>query len=126
MLLWLAGLKGISTTLYEASSIDGASPSRQLWSITFPQLSPIIFFNMVVSIIGAIQQFDTVYVIGAGSTGPADSLLTPVLMLFRAGFNYFKMGTASALAWIIFIVILALTGLQFVISKKWVHYESDK
>ncbi len=126
MLLWLAGLKGISTTLYEASSIDGATPARQLWSITFPQLSPIIFFNMVVSIIGAVQQFDTVYVIGAGSTGPADSLLTPVLMLFRAGFNYFKMGTASALAWIIFIVILALTGLQFVISQKWVFYESDK
>ncbi len=126
MLLWLAGLKGISTTLYEAASIDGATPARQLWSITLPQLSPIIFFNMIVGVIGAVQQFDTVYVIASGGTGPNDSLLTPVLHLFRNGFNYFKMGYASALAWIIFLIILALTGLQFIISKKWVHYESEK
>ena len=130
MLLWLAGLKGISTTLYEASSIDGATPSRQFWSITLPQLSPIIFFNLVMGFIGALQEFDRIYVLtsgmSSGSAGPSDSLLTPVLHLFVNGFNYFKMGYASALAWVIFLIIMALTFFQFKLAPRWVHYESDK
>ncbi len=129
MILWLAGLKGIPTTLYEASSIDGASPGRQFFSVTLPQLSPVIFFNTVMGFIGALQEFDRVYIMkpaDATGAGPADSLLVPVYLLFTNGFSYFKMGYASAIAWGIFAVILALTALQFKLAPKWVHYEVDK
>jgi ABC-type sugar transport system permease subunit/ABC-type glycerol-3-phosphate transport system substrate-binding protein len=129
MVLWLAGLKGISGTLYEAAGIDGATPRQQFWSVTFPQLSPIIFFNLVMGFIGATQEFDRMYIMntsGAGSVGPDDSMLTPVFLLFTNGFAYFKMGTASAMAWGIFAIILILTGIQFLLGKKWVHYETSK
>ncbi len=129
MLLWLAGLKGIPTQLYEASSIDGASPSRQLWSITLPQLSPVIFFNVVIGFIGAVQEFDRVFIMKPADTataGPSDSLLTPVYHLFTNGFNYFKMGYASSLAWMIFVVILGLTLIQFRLAPRWVHYENER
>jgi len=127
MILWLAGLKGIPTTLYEAASIDGASPWKQFWSVTIPQLSPLIFFNTIMGLIGALQQFEASYVITQGNgAGPSDSLLTPVYHLFRNGFYYFKMGYSSALAWAIFLIILVLTGLQFWLSKRWVHYEGLK
>lgn len=127
MVLWLAGLKGVPSTLYEAAAIDGASPRQQFWAITLPQLSPIIFFNTVIGIIGAVQTFDSVYVInhGEGAAGPADSLLTPVYMLFRNGFAYFKMGYASSIAWVVFAIILILTLIQFKLAPKWVHYEAD-
>jgi len=127
MVLWLAGLKAIPTTLYEAASIDGASPWRQFVSVTLPQLSPIVFFNTVMGFIGAVQTFDNVYVMTGGqSYGPADSLLTPVYLLFKNAFTYFKMGYSSALAWLIFVVILALTAIQFVLAPRWVHYEVEK
>lgn len=126
MLLWLAGLKGISSTLYEAASIDGASPTKQLLYVTLPQLSPIIFFNLVMGFIGALQEFDRIYVMFSTTAGPSDTALTPVLHLFTNGFNYFKMGYASALAWVIFIVIMGLTFIQFKLSPRWVHYESDR
>jgi multiple sugar transport system permease protein len=128
MILWLAGLKGVSKTLYEASSIDGADPNRQFWSITLPQLSSIIFFNMVMGFIGAIQEFDRVFIMkpGDGAVGPGDSLLVPVYHLFVNGFTYFKMGYASALAWVIFAIILLLTVTQLRLSKRWVHYEVDR
>ncbi len=126
MLLWLAGLKGIPVQLYEASSLDGASPTRQLWSITLPQLSPVIFFNVVVGVIAAVQEFDRPYVLLGGQPSPGDSLLMPVIHLFNNAFTYFKMGYASALAWFIFLLILGLTLIQFRLSSKWVHYEADK
>ncbi|MCW5943641.1 MAG: extracellular solute-binding protein [Fimbriimonadaceae bacterium] len=128
MILWLAGLKGVPTQLYEAASIDGASPRGQFWAITLPQLSPIVFFNLVMGFIGALQEFDRVYVMkpAEGSAGPADSLLVPVYHLFVNGFNYFKMGYASAMAWVIFLIILAMTLVQFKLAPRWVHYEADK
>ncbi len=129
MILWLAGLKGVSTTLYEAAGIDGATPGRQFWSITFPQLSPIIFFNTVMGFIGSMQEFDRIYVMkpnGDGPIGPDDSMLTPVYHLFNNGFAYFKMGYASALAWLIFTIILVITAVQFQLRSRWVYYESDK
>ena len=129
MILWLAGLKGISNTLYEAANIDGASPWKQFWSVTFPQLTPIIFFNLVMGVIGAMQEFDRIYIMrpaSDGSVGPDDSLLTPVFHLFRNGFGYFKMGYASALAWTLLLIILVLTAAQFKLSPKWVYYEADK
>jgi len=129
MLLWLAGLKGVSTSLYEAASLDGATPNRQFWSVTFPQLSPIIFFNSVMGFIGAMQEFDRVFIMrpsADGPIGPDDSMITPVFHLFRNGFAYFKMGYASSLAWLIFGIILLLTFTQFKLAPRWVHYEADK
>lgn len=129
MILWLAGLKGVPTTLYEAASIDGANPRRQFWSVTFPMLSPVIFFNTVMGLISAMQEFDRVYVmmpLSDGSVGPDDSLLTPVFHLFVNGFQYFHMGYASALAWMIFAIILVITYGQFKLAPRWVHYEAEK
>lgn len=127
MILWLAGLKGVPAQLYEAASIDGASPWRQFWTVTLPQLSPIIFFNTVMGFIGAVQEFDRVFVMRPfeGTAGPADSLLVPVYHLFKNGFEYFKLGYGSALAWMIFTIILILTLIQFKLAPRWVHYESE-
>ena len=126
MVLWLAGLKGVPTSLYEAASIDGANGNRQFWSITFPQLSPIIFFNLITGFIGSIQEFDRVYVMRPsldGPIGPDDSLLTPGFHLFNNGFAFFKMGYASALAWLIFILVMIVTLIQWKLKDRWVHTE---
>ncbi len=128
MVLWLAGLKGVPTSLYEAASIDGANGNRQFWSITFPQLSPIIFFNLITGFIGAMQEFDRVYVMRPsldGPIGPDDSLLTPAFHLFNNGFAYFKMGYASALAWLIFVLVMVVTYIQWKLKDRWVHTEVD-
>ncbi len=127
MILWLAGLKGVPQTLYEASQLDGANAWQRFWKVTIPQLSSLIFFNAVMSFIGVLQTFDNIYIITKGeSNGPNDSLLVPVYHLFQNGFTYFRMGYASALAWLIFAVILVITFAQFRLAKQWVHYEVDK
>lgn len=129
MILWLAGLKGVSSSLYEAASLDGATPGKQFWSVTLPQLSPIIFFNMVMGIIGAMQEFDRIYIMkpsSDGPVGPADSMLMPVYHLFTNGFAYFRMGYASALAWALFLIILLLTLFQLSLSKRWVYSEVEE
>jgi multiple sugar transport system permease protein len=129
MLLWLAGLKGVPNSLYEAAGLDGANPRQQFWKVTFPMLSPVVFFNAVMGFIGAMQEFDRQYVMKPnkdGPIGPDDSLLTPVYHLFRNGFAFFKMGYASSLAWLIFAVILILTFTQWQLAPRWVHYETDK
>ncbi len=126
MVLWLAGLKGVPTSLYEAASIDGANDSRQFWSITFPQLSPIIFFNLITGFIGSMQEFDRVYVMRPsqdGPIGPDDSMLTPAYHLFNNGFAFFKMGYASALAWLIFALVMIVTFIQWKLKDRWVHTE---
>ena len=129
LILWLAGLQGIPASLYEAASIDGASAWKQFVHITLPMLSPYIFFNVIMGTIGALQTFDSAYVMGnaggGSSTGPDDSLLVPVIYLFNEAFTYFKMGYASAIAWFIFVLILGLTLGQLKLAPKWVHYESD-
>ncbi len=128
MILWLAGLQGVPQSLYEAAEIDGASGWARFRHVTLPMLSPYIFFNLIMGTIGALQEFDRVYVLsgGDGGAGPLDSLLVPVLFLFNNAFRYFKMGYASALAWVIFVIIMALTLLQWQAQKYWVHYETDK
>lgn len=128
MILWLAGLQGVPQNLYEAAEIDGASKWAGFRHVTLPMLSPYIFFNLIMGSIGALQEFDRVYVLsgGTGGAGPLDSMLVPVLYLFNNAFRYFKMGYASAIAWVIFIIILCLTLVQWQAQKKWVHYETDK
>jgi len=127
MLLWLAGLKGVPASLYEAAEIDGASPTRAFFGVTLPMVSPILFFNLVMGLIGAVQEFDRVYIMSAdGGNGPSDALLVPVKYLFTNAFGYFKMGYASALAWTIFAVVLVITLVQFRLAPLWVHEETAK
>ncbi|MBI5831609.1 MAG: extracellular solute-binding protein [Armatimonadetes bacterium] len=128
MILWLAGLQGVPATLYEAAQLDGARGWAQFRNVTLPMISPYVFFNLVMGTIGALQEFDRVYVLGggSGSAGPLDSLLVPVLYLFNNAFRYFKMGQASAVAWVIFVIILVLTLLQWWGQKHWVYYEVEK
>ncbi|HOS93419.1 MAG TPA: sugar ABC transporter permease, partial [Armatimonadota bacterium] len=123
MIIWLAGLKGIPQHLYEAATIDGAGPWARFWHVTVPQLSPYIFFNLVMGIIGTFQIFDQAYVMTEG--GPADSTLFYVYFLFKNAFQYFKMGMASAQAWILFVIVLILTLIQLKLAPRWVHYESE-
>ena len=129
MILWLAGLQSIPATLYEAASLDGAGWWSQFRHVTLPMLSPYIFFNLIMSTIGALQTFETAYILGGTgggqSTGPDDSLLVPVVYLFNNAFQYFKMGYASALAWILFVLILGLTLGQLKLAPRWVHYEAE-
>ena len=128
MILWLAGLQSIPPTLYEAASLDGAGWWSQFRHITLPMLSPYIFFNLIMGTIGALQTFETAYILGGtsggSSTGPDDSLLVPVVYLFNNAFQYFKMGYASALAWLLFVLILGLTLGQLKMAPRWVHYET--
>ena len=122
MVVWLAGLKGIPRHLYEAAELDGAGPFRQFWNITLPMLSPYILFNLIMGIIGVFQIFTQAFIMTQG--GPVDSTLFYVYHLFNNAFRYMKMGYASALAWVLFLIVLALTVLQLKLSKRWVHYES--
>jgi multiple sugar transport system permease protein len=124
MLIYLAGLQGIPTQLYEAASIDGAGNVRKFWTITLPMLSPVIFFNLIMGIIGSFQVFTQAYVMTNG--GPNNATLFYVLYLFRKGFQQFEMGYASALAWVLFAIVLALTIVVMRSSKSWVHYEGSR
>ncbi len=122
MVIYLAGLQGIPTHLYEAASLDGASTLRKFRHVTVPMMSPIIFFNMIVGIIGAFQTFTQIYVMTNG--GPANSTLVFLLYLYRNAFENFDMGYASALAWMLFLILLAITLGQLWLAKRWVYYEA--
>jgi multiple sugar transport system permease protein len=124
MVIYLAGLKGIPGSLYEAATIDGAGPWRRLWNITIPMLSPLIFFNVVMGVIASFQIFTQAKVMTDG--GPNDATLFYVLNLYRSAFEFHEMGYASAMAWILFVIILALTALIFRGSRGLVHYEGLK
>jgi multiple sugar transport system permease protein len=121
IIIWLAGLQSIPTQLYEAAAIDGASPWKRFWNVTVPMLSPYILFNFIIGVIGTMQIFNEAFVMTQG--GPANSTLFYAYHLFRQTFQYFRMGYASSLAWILFVIVLALTSIQLWLSKRWVHYE---
>ncbi len=110
--------------LYEAADIDGANWWSRFWNVTFPMLTPYMFFNLIMGMIGTLQMFDQVYIMTGG--GPVDSTSVPVFYLFNNAFTYFKMGYASAIAWLLFIIILALTVVQLKLAPRWVHYEAEK
>ena len=123
--VWLAGLKGLPHELGEAAALDGAGPGRRLWSVTLPQLSPLVFYSVVTGLIGGLQTFDSVYIVSrGGAPGPNDSLAAPVFLLFVEGIHYFRMGYASALAWVLFLVVLLGTALQFWLGRRWVWSEA--
>jgi multiple sugar transport system permease protein len=121
MLLYLAGLQGIPTQLYEAADIDGANGWHRFWSVTLPMLTPTIFFNLVLNIIGSFQVFTQSYVLTGG--GPNNATLTMVLYLYRRAFVHFDFGYAAALAWVLFLIILGFTILVVRSADRWVHYE---
>jgi multiple sugar transport system permease protein len=121
MLIFSAGLQVIPSDLYEAASLDGASAWRRFLNITLPLLTPFIFFGLVLTLITSFQVFTQPYILTGG--GPGVSTTTLVLYLYNNGFQYFRMGYASALAWILFLIIMAITIVQFVAQKRWVHYE---
>jgi len=123
MIIWLAGLKGIPRHLYEAAEIDGAGRLRRFISITLPMLSPYILFNLVMGLIGTFQIFTQALIMTQG--GPVDSTLFYVYNLFNYAFRYLRMGYASAMAWVLFAIVLVLTMIQMRLSKRWVYYESD-
>lgn len=127
MVIYLASLQNIPQHLIEAAEIDGANSWQRYWKVTIPLLSPTIFFNMVTSTIGSFQVFTQAYVwtTGGGSTGagPRDSLLFYVLYMFTRTFSELRMGYGSAMAWILFVIVLILTLIQFRFARTWVYYE---
>lgn len=122
MIIFLAGLKQIPSDYYEAAQVDGASKVRQFFSITLPLITPVILFNLVIGLIGAFQAFTQAFIISGGSGGPIDSTLFYTLYLYLKGFSFFEMGYASAMAWILLLVIGIMTSIIFSTTKYWVNY----
>lgn len=123
MIIFLAGLQNVPQSLYEAAEIDGAGPAAKFWHITIPMISPTIFFNLVIGLIGAFQVFTPVFVMTRG--GPGTSSMMIGMLIYRHGFEQFNMGYASLLAWVLFLVVMILTLIQFLVARRWMHYEGD-
>ena len=130
MVIYLAALKGVPRHLYEAAAIDGAGPWRRFFNITLPMISPALFFTFIVLTIAGLQTFTEVYTayFGQGSTGAEapDAALMNVVYLFRQAFEFFNMGFASAMAWLLFAIIMFVTLIQFIVSRRWVYYEGGE
>jgi multiple sugar transport system permease protein len=126
MIIFLAGLRQIPEELYEAARVDGAGRLRQFSSVTMPLLTPIIFFNLVLQTIGAFQAFTQAHIISGGQGGPLDSTLFYTLYLYQQGFQSFNMGYASAMAWVLLVVIAVVTAGHFLLSKYWVFYGDER
>jgi len=126
MLIFLAGLKNIPPSLYEAASVDGANPLQRFFRITMPLLTPVILFNTIMQTIAAFMTFIPAYIISKGEGGPLDGTLLYSLYLFRQAFVFYDMGYASAMAWILLLIVALLTALVFATSKYWVFYETKE
>jgi multiple sugar transport system permease protein len=122
MVIFLAGLRQIPGMYYEAAAVDGATWWTQFTKITLPLLSPIIFFNLVLQIIGAFQAFTQAFVVSGGTGGPSDSTMFYTLYLYQRGFGQFQMGYAAAMAWLLVVIIAVFTAINFFASKYWVFY----
>ena len=125
MVIFLAGLQQVPAELHEAAEIDGAGSWTRFLRITVPTITPVIFFNLVLGIIGSFQAFTSAYVVSGGNGGPSDSTLFYTLYLFQEGFANFHMGYASAMAWVLLAVIAAFSGLNFLLSRRWVFYGDE-
>jgi multiple sugar transport system permease protein len=121
IIIFLAGLQSVPESLYDAAKVDGAGQLRQFWHVTLPMVSPVILFSLIISVIASFQVFDLAYIMTDG--GPGTETLFYVLYIFRNGFEFLKMGYASALAWVLFLIVLVLTFINFRASGRWVHYE---
>ena len=123
MVLFLAALKGVPEDLYEAASIDGASKGRQFVSITIPLISPVIFYNLVTQLVQAFQEFNGPYIITNGGPRNATTLIS--VIVYNTAFKDYKVGMSSAMAWVMFVIVMVLTVIAFVSQKKWVYYSDD-
>ncbi|HEX4054863.1 MAG TPA: sugar ABC transporter permease [Tepidisphaeraceae bacterium] len=121
VVIYLAGLQDVPVELYEAAELDGAGVFGRIWHVTIPMVSPVIFFNLIMAIIGALQVFDVPYIMTNG--GPVHSTYFMSMYLYDNAFVYLQMGYASAIAWIMLLIVLALTGVAFWSSSRWVHYQ---
>ncbi|MFN8495549.1 MAG: sugar ABC transporter permease [Caldilineaceae bacterium] len=124
MIIFLAGLQGVPAHLYEAAEIDGANWWHRFWSVTLPQISPTIFFNVVLGIIGSFQVFTSAFLMTGG--GPEYSTYFLVLYIYQEAFKALHMGRGATLAWILFVILLFFTLVQFWLSKRWVYYEGGE
>jgi multiple sugar transport system permease protein len=125
MVIFLAGLRQIPRMYYEAAAIDGAGTVRQFFRITLPLLTPIIFFNLVLQLIHSFQTFTQAFIVSSGTGGPVDSTLFYTLYMYQRGFGDFEMGYASAMAWVLLLIVAALTALNFGLARWWVFYGDD-
>jgi len=124
VVIYLAGLQGVPVSLIEAAIIDGASPWTRFWKITLPLLTPVVLFTMVMGVIASFQTFTQAYIMTGG--GPANATLFFLLYLYKNAFNWFEMGYASALAWLLFIIIMIVTIIMWTSSARWVYYEGEE
>ncbi len=125
MLIFLAGLRQIPTALYEAAEIDGAGGVGRFFSITLPLLTPIIFFNLIIQMIGAFRTFTQAFIVTGGTGAPLDTTLFYAIYLYNRAFNQFQMGYAAAMAWVLLGLIGSLTWVNFRLSNRWVYYETE-
>lgn len=123
MIIFLAGLRQIPQDMYEAASLDGASKWRQFWKITLPLLTPVVFFNAIIQTIEAFKSFTPAFIISGGTGNPINSTLFYTLYLYQEAFGFFRMGYASALAWVLLALVALFTAFSFLTSKYWVHYD---
>jgi multiple sugar transport system permease protein len=126
MLIFLAGLKQIPPEYYEAASTDGAGILRKFFSITLPMITPILFFNLILQIVGAFQAFTPAYIVSGGNGGPVDATLFYTLYVYIQGFQYLHMGYASAMSWMLLLAIAIFSALAFLSSRYWVYYADDR
>ncbi|MHB0876302.1 MAG: carbohydrate ABC transporter permease [Anaerolineae bacterium] len=122
IVIFLAGLQGVPQEMYEAAMVDGANWWHKVSRITIPMITPAIFFNLIMGVIGSFQVFTQAYVMTRG--GPVNSTLFYLLYLYLNAFRFFQMGYASAMAWVLFVIILVLTLIQFRVARRWVYYEA--
>ncbi len=124
MIIFLAAMGDVPKSLYEAARIDGAGPLRRFWHVTIPMLTPVIFFNLIMGLIRSVQTFTSIYILSEGTGQPGQSMLVFSLHLFLSAFSDLEMGYASAMAWVMFVLLVVCTLLLFRTSKHWVHYRA--
>ncbi|MCH4192688.1 MAG: sugar ABC transporter permease [Butyrivibrio sp.] len=123
MIIFLAALKGVPMDLYEAAALDGAGKWRQFFSVTVPLITPVIFYNLVTQLVQAFQEFNGAYIITQG--GPRNSTTLISLLIYNSAFKSYNMGAASAMAWVLFVILMAMTGIAFASQKHWVYYSDE-
>lgn len=126
MIIFLAGLRQIPQELYDAAKVDGAGRRRMFWHVTLPQLSPVLLFNGIITMIGAFQAFTAAYILSAGTGGPVDSTLFYTLYIYQSGFSYYNFGYAAAMAWVLLVVIAIITATVFLSGRRWVFYGDER
>jgi ABC-type sugar transport system permease subunit len=126
MLIFLAGLQSVPTELYDAAKVDGAGPWASFRHVTLPMISPVLFYNLIIALIGAFQYFTQAFVVSNGRGDPDRATLFFNLQLYREAFGFFNMGYASALAWLLFVVVLVLTAVLFRTAGSWVYQGGER